>query len=93
MIVLHGVKGAPQHGVLKIMRAFESRNLAGEPLAHTEVTRSPSHLFAQAKQARRHTPCRQNLFPEVNIAFQMHFHTARQIKAPLNRRMNRSEGD
>src|ERR1035441_1343049 len=67
VVVLHGAKGAAQHGVLKICWWIEGGNPRGETLADEEVAGAPGDSVAEREQAGGRAFQSDSLLAEVGV--------------------------
>lgn len=84
MIVLHLLKSAFEHHVLKMIRPIELGHPDAQPLLRPKVPRFPSHFFSRTEQPSRHT-CNSPLACVLRRV-RMSVNAARQIEHPFPRR-------
>jgi hypothetical protein len=93
MIVLHGVEGAVDHGVLEAVRRVVRGDPAGEALADEEMACLPGDGVAEGEQARGGVAGprawsrgqRNGRFAEVDVAGEVDFDGAGEVETAFDR--------
>jgi hypothetical protein len=81
VVVLHGLEGAAEHGVLEVEGWLEGSDGAGEVLADEEVAGAPGDLLAGTDEAG--AGAGGGLFAEVGVAQQMDVDGAGKVEDAL----------
>ena len=81
VVVLHGLEGASEHGVLEVGWWLVRGDPRGEALADEEVSRAPGDGVAECQQAFGGASERDGLFPEMSIACEVDFDGTGEVEA------------
>jgi len=85
MIVLHGVEGALNHGVLKVHGSIHRGDLARQTLPDGKVLRPPGHTLAEIDQAGAAAALNNRRLAPMNISGEVRLDAASQIEAAPDR--------
>lgn len=88
VVVLHGVEGAPEHGVLEVDGRVEAGDAGGEGLPNAEVAGAPGHLVAEGEETGglvlRLIGHDDGGLAEVGVVEQMDFDAASEVEAAFH---------
>jgi hypothetical protein len=86
MVVLHGVEGSAEHGVLEVGGAVEGGDARGEALAEEEVSGAPGDGVTEGEETGGGAFERDGLLSEVGVAGEMDFDGTGEVEDAVDGR-------